>query len=78
MSKDAENMQAKVKRHNNLLRGKGGGGLEFPPNLNLGAICMFSKFKIKIQDKLYPTEVAVYSKYMRRTVLPKNDNYVPT
>jgi hypothetical protein len=40
--------------------------------LNLGAHCVFSKFKIKIRNKFYPT--AVYSKYFRRTVLPKNSS----
>jgi hypothetical protein len=45
-----------------------GGGLGFPLTLNLGANCMFSKFKNKIQDKFYPTEVVVYSKHVRRTV----------
>jgi hypothetical protein len=34
--------------------------LELPPALNLGANCMFSKFKIKIHDKLYLTKVTVY------------------
>jgi hypothetical protein len=39
-----------------VLRGKECGS---PSTLNLGANCMFSKFKIKIQDKFYPTKLAV-------------------